>query len=317
VRLLNKRLAEIGAGRLIGPDAERVSLADLQAFVLSDYRVNGRRSIDRVTVAWGHVVAYFGERTRALDVTADRLTAYVEDRTASGAALATIGQELAALRRGFSLAVRMGRLPQRPAFPVLHIANARQGFFEEGDFNAILAHLPDYAVAVVTFLYHTGWRVREALGLTWDRVDFHAGIVRLDTSKNGRPRIFPFAELQAVASLLGEQRARTSALVGATGEAIPWVFHRHGSRIKDFRYVWAQACQQAGLSGRLVHDLRRTAVRNLERAGVSRSVAMQLTGHLTESVYRRYAIVSEADLREGTAKLHALASRTNTGQSEE
>jgi len=61
------------------------------------------------------------------------------------------------------------------------------------------------------------------------------------------------------------------------------------------------------LLGRLVHDLRRTAVRNLERAGVPRSVAMKLTGHKTEAVYRRYAIVAEADLREGVTKLAKLA----------
>jgi hypothetical protein len=48
------------------------------------------------------------------------------------------------------------------------------------------------------------------------------------------------------------------------------------------------------------------AVRNLERAGVSRSVAMKLTGHRTEAVYRRYAIVSEPDLSEGLMKLAAL-----------
>ena len=56
---------------------------------------------------------------------------------------------------------------------------------------------------------------------------------------------------------------------------------------------------------RLPHDLRRSAVRNLERASISRSVAMKLTGHRTEAVYRRYAIVAENDLREAGAKLAA------------
>lgn len=110
-------------------------------------------------------------------------------------------------------------------------------------------------------------------------------------------------------ALLEDQRARTSSLVAATGEAIPTVFHRHGAPIKDFRAAWLAACTRAGLVGKIPHDFRRTAVRNLERAGVSRSVAIQLTGHKTESVYRRYAIVAGADLREGVAKLATLAQR--------
>jgi integrase len=66
----------------------------------------------------------------------------------------------------------------------------------------------------------------------------------------------------------------------------------HGSPIHDFRGAWQRACRDAGMPGRLVHDLRRTAVRKLERAGVSRSDAIAMTGHKTESVYRRYAIAA-------------------------
>jgi len=62
----------------------------------------------------------------------------------------------------------------------------------------------------------------------------------------------------------------------------------------------------------LVHDLRRSAVRNMERCGLSRSVAMQLTGHKTEAVYRRYATTSEADLREGVAKLNHFRAAFST-----
>ncbi len=76
--------------------------------------------------------------------------------------------------------------------------------------------------------------------------------------------------------------------------------------IRHFRRAWRTACKAAGQPHLIPHDLRRSAVRNLERAGVSRSVAMKLVGHKTEAIYRRYAIVSEADLREGTSKLSAL-----------
>lgn len=97
---------------------------------------------------------------------------------------------------------------------------------------------------------------------------------------------------------------------------MPWVFHRNGQRILYYYNAWREACTKAGCPGRYVHDLRRTAVRNLERAGVPRSVAMKLTGHKTEAVYRRYAIVAEGDLREGVAKLATLRDRRASRLSE-
>ncbi len=77
-------------------------------------------------------------------------------------------------------------------------------------------------------------------------------------------------------------------------------------RIKSFRRAWVTACKKAGIPERVPHDFRRTAVRNLERAGVPRSTAMKMVGHRTESIYRRYAIVDEAMLKEGAAKLQTL-----------
>ena len=74
----------------------------------------------------------------------------------------------------------------------------------------------------------------------------------------------------------------TSTLERATGQIVLWVFHRAGRPIRHFRDSWLLACEKAGVHGRLVHDLRRTAVRRPERAGVPRSVAMKLTGHMTE-----------------------------------
>jgi len=84
----------------------------------------------------------------------------------------------------------------------------------------------------------------------------------------------------------------------------PHLKGRHrGQRIRHFRKAWATACTKAGVPGMLQHDFRRTAVRNMERQGVPRSVATKLTGHKTEAVYRRYAIVSDADLRAASLRL--------------
>jgi len=106
--------------------------------------------------------------------------------------------------------------------------------------------------------------------------------------------------------VLERQRILTEALQVAERRIIPWVFHRGGLPIRHLRRSWFTACKKAGLPGRLPHDLRRTAVRNLERAGVPRSVAMKLVGHKTEAIYRRYAIADEGMLREAAAKLSAL-----------
>jgi integrase len=83
------------------------------------------------------------------------------------------------------------------------------------------------------------------------------------------------------------------------------VFHRHGRGIADFRKTWTAACNVTGLSGLLFHDLRRSAVRNMDRAGVSQPVAMSITGHKTLSVYQRYRIVNEDDRREALERTEA------------
>ena len=308
VALLRKRHAEMGRGRLIGPDFERVSFEDLAAMVVQDYVVNERKSLDRCKRSIAHLRDYFGT-SMAPDITPDRVDAYICARLAAKAKPATIRLDLAALGRMFTLGERAGKVPHRPRFASIEVRNTRSGFFEERELRAVLAQLPDHLRGVVEFAHLTGWRKGEVLGLEWRQVDFNAGVVRLEpgSTKNDEGRSFPFAALPALESLLRALRARTSALERERGQMIPWVFHRSGKPIRSFHAAWRAACERADVAGRLVHDLRRTAVRNLERAGVPRSWAMKLTGHKTESVYRRYAIVSEADLAEGVRRLAALS----------
>ena len=326
VKLLRRRLAEMGRGWLVGPDVERTTFEDLARMLLDDYRVNERKSVETAEGSLKALRPVFGT-SLARDITLDRLNAYVAARLEAGRKPATVQNELAALKRAFHLAERAGKAIG-PPFPTLSVRNARAGFFEEPEFRAVLARLPADVQPIAEFAYLTGWRKAEILGRRWSHVDFTAGTVRLDpgTTKNDDGRTFPFAVLPPLADLLRRQRDHTTAVERATGRIISSVFHREGVPILDFRGAWERACIAAGFvrvdpttqaekPARLFHDFRRTAVRNLERAGVPRSVAMKLTGHKTEAVYRRYAIVAEADLAEGVKKLAALhASEAGSGR---
>src|SRR5258705_8047108 len=157
----------------------------------------------------------------------------------------------------------------------------------------------------------TGRRLGEILNLKWQNVDLKAGEVRLDpgTTKNGDGRVFPMTpELR---TLLERRRKAEPTIRGYRAKVVSIKKSDHvfttkkGDRIGSFRKRWNKACAAADVPDRLFHDLRRTAVRNLVRAGVSRSVAMRLTGHKTESVFERYNITSLDDLRDAVNKLEA------------
>ena len=184
----------------------------------------------------------------------------------------------------------------------------------------VLKNLPRDLQPAIETAYITGWRIHDEI-LT--RQKHHAdlkgcGWLRLDPgeTKNGEGRNFPFTV--RLREIIAQQLERTKALEKATGRIIPWLFHRNGRPIKTFRRSWMTACVKAGLGteirstdgklikkigNRISHDFRRTAVRNLERAGVSSSDAMKMVGHKTESIYRRYAIADERSMKEAVGRL--------------
>ncbi len=306
-KLLRRRLSEVAGGRH-APNAEKVTLADLRALIEADHRLNQRRATRPVPRAFKHLDAYFGERERAVDITAARLTAYAADRAKAGARPATFVYELGVLSRCFNLAIRAGALQTKPPFPQIRVQNARTGWVSEAEVAAIIKELPAPLRAPIRFASITGWRLSsEVLSLSWAQVTADAIRLEPGTTKSGEGREWPLAEHPELAGLIEGQRAYTAAEQRRTGQIISWVFHRRGGqRIRNIKEAWAGACTRAGRPGVLVHDLRRSAVRNLERAGVPRSVAMRLVGHRSESVYRRYAIVAPSDLSAGVEKLAKL-----------
>lgn len=308
-QLLRKRIEEMGRGRLIGPDAERLSYEDLEEFIKNDYIKKERRSMERLEASLKALRSFFGG-AMVLDITTDRVDAYIASRKREGRANSTIRNEVNALRRALRLAHRAGKLPSMPHIEPPSVTAVRKGFLTGPEVEAIIAHLPHPLGAVVRFAYLTGWRKGEVLSLRWSQVDFDQGTVRLEpgATKNLEGREFPFSPLPDLRHTLEEQRRRTRELERQTGRIIPYVFHRDGRPVRNMSKAWQIACERVGVGGAWFHDLRRSAVRNLERAGVPQSTAMKLTGHLTASVYRRYAIADHEVLEEGVGKLAKLHS---------
>jgi hypothetical protein len=321
LRLLKQRQGELAAGRPTGPDINKTMFEDMVVMVTNDYRANKFRSINRLGDAIEHLREFFGDY-KAIEITSDRVTAYVTYRQGRGAANATVNIELAALSKMFTLAIIAGKAATKPHISKLATNNARKGFFEREQLETVLPHLPSYLKPVVISAYITGWRLHDEI-LTRQRhhVDLKANWLRLEPgeSKNNDGRNFPLTP--ELAEVLRQQVEYTEALQRAEGKIIPWLFHRDGKPIKNFRKAWLTALVKAGLGteirdtkGRLIkktgnripHDFRRTAVRNLERAGVSRSDAMNMVGHKTEAIYRRYAISDEKSLKEAGLKLASL-----------
>ncbi len=330
-RLLKRREGEISAGKLPGVYFDKVKFDELAEGLLRDYRINQRKATERVKLSVGHLKRYF-EGYRVPEITTPRIEAYIEGRLAEGAANATINRELAALKRMLKLgAMQTPPIVNRvPHIPMLEEDNVRKGFFEHGDFIALRTALPSYLTGFVTFAYKTGWRVSEISGLTWNHVDLDNGIVRLEPgeAKNNEGRTVYLDEE------LREIFIQQSLLRKKHNKITPYVFpNEDGSDgIKEFRKTWNTACRTVGIgygykvtkkyiekwedklpAGPTIHDFRRTAIRNMVRSGISERIAMKVSGHKTRSVFDRYDIVNDADLKLAAQKQESyLKAQTST-----
>ena len=295
-RLLKKREGEISEGKLTGIYFDRVRFDELAEEFLTDYRINGKKSIKKAKQITRRLKKHFGG-CRVPQITTPKINAYIKNRMDEGGANATINRELAALKRMLNMGARQTppKVDRVPFIPMLEEKNIREGFFEHGDFIALRNALPFYLQGFATFAYKTGWRVSEIADLTWNRVDLDNGVVRLEKgeTKNKEARtVYLDDELRQVFIDQWEARRNGKRL-------LPCVFPNGSGndKIKDFRCAWRNACQGARIGKRLFHDFRRTAVSNMVMAGIPEGVAMKVSGHKTRSVFERYNIVNDADLK--------------------
>jgi integrase len=294
-RQLKVKVGEAAAGRDVAP--ERATINDLCALVLADYRL--RKLRDTATVQWrvnSHIQPMIGSLL-ASRFTPQQVRQYVERRRGDSASDSTINRELSIVRRGFSLALREDPplVRRAPYIAKLEEDNTRQGFIEHPEYLALRTALPDHLKALLVVGYHCGNRLGELRKLRWHQVDMDGREIRIEKA-------------QAKA-----KKPRTLPIYGDMVEWLEWqmtrripgcdlVFHWEGKPLGSHLKGWDRSCEAVGLDLHF-HDLRRSAIRNMERAGIPRHVAMGISGHRTESVYRRYDIVVEGDLQAAGEKL--------------
>ena len=294
IKLRDKLLARKARGELSGGTADKALITELLDDVLkSDIKPSTR-------YVWGKVIEknirpFFGN-LKAQRLTTDHMDRYREKRKGEGRSDSTVNRELSILRTSFHNARK--RTPPKvlsvPYFPIVAETNIRKGFLSDEQYDRLRGELPEELKALFVTAWITGLRRGEITAIQWPQVDFEAGLITLEKgeTKNDEPRSVPILDGDMLDLLISSKRERDEQWPDS-----PWVFSRRGERIIDFRWSWDEACKRAGVPDLNFHDLRRTAVRNMRRAGIPQVIRMKISGHKTDSMERRYNIVDAEDLQ--------------------
>jgi integrase len=313
---LRARLAAIDKGEVPEMRRKPIPLAELWAGLKRHYQVNGRRSLGCVERRWKkHLEPFFGNCSANM-VTHELLNQYVDHRLSEQAAVASVNRELAALKTMLRLGTRAHRLIL-PMFPHLAENNVRRGFLEESDFERLQSSAREPWLRLfleIAFAY--GWRKDEILKLRVRQVNVETAVIRLDVGSTKNREGREVAMTSTIRELV------RLAVVGKQPDDY-LLTRRNGKRVREFRKAWRNLCLRVGLArmlcvsceqpvmgrrcttcgnrkpkytGPILHDFRRSAARELRRAGVAESVVMQIGGWKTREMFRRYAITDSRDI---------------------
>lgn len=300
-RLLKRRMGEMATGRFSGMAPERVRLSELFDDVKRDYALHERRSISHLKSRLQHLQSLAD--LRAADLTSQHIERYVLGRQREEASNASINRELQVLKRALALALQCDppKIARAPYIRLLPENNVRKGFLDDAPYLKLRNELPDYLQPLYVIAYHLGNRLGELRRLRWDQVDLKRNQIRLHPgeTKNEEGRVLPiYGEMRHW--LLMQRTIRDTKYPTCS-----YVFHPDGKPIVDFRKAWKSATKRAGLTATLFHDLRRSAVRNMREAGIAENVAMKISGHKTRSMFERYNIVSDRDLKQAAERMQS------------
>jgi integrase len=293
-KYLRRKLKEVHAHELYPSTAfitqrdRKRTVSDLMDGLKADFEIRGkwnpqiRTNLQHVRVAFGNI--------RATALSAELVDEYIQRRLSDGAAKASINRVTQLLKQAYGLAEllapRIRRLDESD--------NVRRGFFTEREAQLVMTNLPSELADFTLFAWLTGMRKGEIASLRWEDFDGHCIRLRAEDAKNGTARLIPLEG--DLVELTERRKAARPFKVAGVVIMSALIFHRGGKPIGEFRKSWATACRLGGVR-RLFHDLRRSACRNMVAAGVAQVTAMQLSGHKTDSMFRRYAIVAENDMR--------------------
>ena len=310
-------------------------VSELIAALEKDYQLRGKLS-PQARSNFKRISADFGAY-RGLSLTREIIDDYITRRIEDGTAPASINRHTQLLTQCFEFA----EIPAPRIRKLSEVGNERSGFFETEHLEAVLENLPDFLRDFAKCGFVIGWRKGALQTLRWSDVTDDVIYLRAKHSKSRKPESVPLVgELKEII----ERRRAAAVWQSEDGPAhfSDYVFHHQGQPVGDFRKRWWTACCAAGVgklvcptcradvdadhmcsqcgqtwkkdelryTGAIFHDFRRTAARNLVRAGVPVPVAMKITGHRTDSMFRRYAIVDEDQKREALQKTEAYLAAT-------
>jgi len=315
-QLLTQRLSQIDKGEFIERPAKPKTVAELFEELRRHYRVNRRRSLKSLEFRWKHLKVFAD--FLAIHIDKDRLNSYVDDRLREGASNASVNREMSALKTCF----RLGQVARMPQFPHLTESNARTGFVEQHQFDRLVQCAGELWLRLFlecAFTY--GWRKGELLSLRVEQADLLTKTLHLDAiqAKNAKPReVTMTAKVYELVKLAVDGKDNTDRLLT-----------RGNKPVKDFRESWQKLCAKAGLgkftcrkcekvgdgdkckcgtrafkyTGTTPHDFRRSAARQLRRAGVAETTIMAIAGWATREMFKRYDINDSSDIRNAVVKL--------------
>jgi integrase len=298
-RKLQRALRLIETGEYLAPRQRRVKVRELWDTLIRHYSLQKKATLDILESKWKlRLEPFFGDR-QAAQVTTDLLSDYMLKCQEDGLENATINRDLAALHKAFTLGFKCTpkKVQSIPIFPDRLVESSpRQGFVEQKDFDRLCQSTKEpWMKALLVTAYAFGFRRGELLGMRLNQVDLMNRTIRLwrGTTKSKEPRLIVMTEdvYQWILQMcMGKRRD-------------DYVFTRNGQPIVDIRDEWTKISKAVELPDLIFHDLRRSAVRNMIRAGISEKQAMMISGHATRSIFDRYDITSERDLAAAAQKI--------------